>query len=41
MPVASVELVADHLGTIRGNAYVPAVPSGAPDRKVDTATTSY
>jgi hypothetical protein len=33
---ASVNLVADHLGTIRANAYVPAVPSGAPDRKVDT-----
>ena len=25
-PLASVDLVADHLGTIRGNAYVPAVP---------------
>ena len=35
-PLASVHLVADHLGTIRANAYVPAVPSGAPDRKVDT-----
>ena len=33
---ASVNLVADHLGTIRANAYVPAVQSGAPDRKVDT-----
>ncbi len=38
---ASVDLVADHLGTIRGSAYVPAVPSGAPDRKVDTRTTPY
>ena len=35
-PLASVHLVADHLGTIRTSAYVPAVPSGAPDRKVDT-----
>jgi hypothetical protein len=35
-PNASVDLVADHLGTIRASAYVPAVPSGAPDRKVDT-----
>ena len=31
-----VDLVADHLGTIRANSYVPAIPSGAPDRKVDT-----
>jgi hypothetical protein len=35
-PLASVHLVADHLGTIRSSAYVPAVQSGAPDRKVDT-----
>ncbi len=35
-PHATVDLVADHLGTIRSNAYVPANASGAPDRKVDT-----
>jgi hypothetical protein len=34
--LSSVDLVADHLGTIRGASYVPAVQSGAPDRKVDT-----
>jgi hypothetical protein len=34
--LAFVHLVADHLGTIRSNAYVPALTSGAPDRKVDT-----
>ena len=33
---AWVDLVADHLGTIRSSAYIPAVQSGAPDRKVDT-----
>ena len=34
--LSSVDLVADHLGTIRANAYVPAIPSGEPARKVDT-----
>ena len=33
---SSVDLVADHLGTITANAYVPAIPSGEPARKVDT-----
>ncbi|MDJ0768761.1 MAG: lipase family protein [Ilumatobacter sp.] len=33
---ASVDLVADHLGTIAESAYTPATPTGAPDRKVDT-----
>ncbi len=32
----SVHLVADHLGTIAGDAYSPAQTNGAPDRKVDT-----
>jgi hypothetical protein len=35
-PHATVDLVADHLGTIRANSYVPANNSGAPERKVDT-----
>jgi len=34
----SVDLVADHLGTIAADAYTTATPSGAPDRKVDTRT---
>ena len=33
---ASVDLVADHLGTIRAEAYTPAGPGGAPVRVIDT-----
>jgi len=36
---AAVHLVADHLGTIRGSAYTPASPGGAPVRTVDTRST--
>ena len=32
----SVHLIADHLGTIDADAYTPATPTGAPDRKIDT-----
>jgi hypothetical protein len=32
----SVNLVADHLGTIAAASYTPATQDGAPDRKVDT-----
>jgi hypothetical protein len=32
----AVDLIADHLGTIKSTAYTPALASGAPDRKVDT-----
>ena len=35
-PLSSVHLVADHLGTVDGDAYTPAATSGAPDRKLDT-----
>jgi len=34
--LASVDLVADHLGTVDAAAYTPATPSGAPARVVDT-----
>src|SRR5690606_25360244 len=34
--LSAVHLVADHLGTIDGDAYTPATATGAPDRKVDT-----
>ena len=34
----SVDLVADHLGTIAATAYTAAQPSGAPNRRVDTRT---
>ncbi len=34
--LTSVDLVADHLGTIDGDAYTPAKSNGTPDRKVDT-----
>jgi hypothetical protein len=34
--VASVDLVADHLGTIAAASYTPATASGAPARKIDT-----
>jgi hypothetical protein len=33
-----VHLVADHLGTIKANAYTPAQTNGAPLRRVDTRT---
>ena len=33
---SSVDLVADHLGSVAAWAYEPATPSGAPDRRVDT-----
>ena len=33
---AAVDLVADHLGTIRSASYSPASPSGAPARVLDT-----
>ena len=33
---SSVDLVADHLGTINANAYTPATTTGAPNRRVDT-----
>src|SRR6056297_3780947 len=33
---SSVDLVADHLGTIAADAYTPATPTGAPNRRVDT-----
>lgn len=32
----SVHLVADHLGTIAGDAYEPALPTGEPERMTDT-----
>lgn len=32
----TVDLIADHLGTIDGSAYTPATSTGAPDRRVDT-----
>ena len=35
---SSVDLIADHLGTIDGTAYTNATPSGAPSRKIDTRT---
>lgn len=35
---SSVDLVADHLGTIDADAYTPAAASGAPDRRIDTRT---
>ncbi|MEX2625346.1 MAG: hypothetical protein WD225_00595, partial [Ilumatobacteraceae bacterium] len=35
---ASVHIIADHLGTIGGAAYSPAMPNGAPDRRLDTRT---
>jgi hypothetical protein len=35
---SSVQMVADHLGTIRAGAYMAAGPYGAPDRKLDTRT---
>ena len=34
--LSSVDLVADHLGTIDGDAYTPAKSDGTPDRKLDT-----
>ena len=34
--LASVHLIADHLGTIKSNAFALATTSGAPDRKIDT-----
>ena len=34
--LSSVDLVADHLGTIDGDAYTPARADGTPNRKVDT-----
>lgn len=34
--LASVDLVADHMGTIDAASYTPATPSGAPTRVVDT-----
>ena len=37
-PDSSVDLIADHLGTINANAYTPATTTGAPDRRVDTRT---
>ena len=37
-PRSSVDLIADHLGTINANAYTPATPNGAPTRRVDTRT---
>ena len=33
---ASVDVIADHLGTIAARFYTPANPSGAPERRVDT-----
>lgn len=33
---AAIHLVADHLGTIRKDAFVRATPTGAPERKLDT-----
>jgi hypothetical protein len=36
--LASVHLIADHLGTITSSAYIRATPSGAPLRTVDTRT---
>ncbi len=34
----TVDLVADHLGSIERDSYTNATPSGAPDRKIDTRT---
>ncbi|HWL41407.1 MAG TPA: hypothetical protein VNQ73_00585 [Ilumatobacter sp.] len=33
---ASVDVIADHLGTISATAYQPAIQSGAPNRRIDT-----
>lgn len=35
---SSVDLVADHLGTIAAGSYSSAKPTGSPDRRVDTRT---
>ena len=34
--LASVHLIADHLGTIDANVFTPPTPSGAPARRIDT-----
>ena len=33
---SDVDVIADHLGTIDGDAFTFATPGGAPDRKIDT-----
>ncbi|MEM9747584.1 MAG: lipase family protein, partial [Actinomycetota bacterium] len=35
-PDTTVDLIADHLGTIAATAYTPADPTGAPERIIDT-----
>jgi len=34
--LSAVDVVADHVGTIAGDVWLPARPSGAPDRRLDT-----